>query len=99
MGAPHASQIWSVGSGGGAGTFAICITGGQARDGELPTSREFIHSIFSEAFEVSGKEINLRKSVPFFVVLLIVLFFIWLGARLGSIGIGFAGGFGGTWSR
>lgn len=26
--------------------------------------------------------------------LLIVLFFIWLGARLGSIGIGFAGGFG-----
>ena len=28
------------------------------------------------------------------VELLIVLFFIWLGARLGSIGIGFAGGFG-----
>ena len=28
------------------------------------------------------------------VELMIVLFFIWLGARLGSIGIGFAGGFG-----
>jgi anaerobic C4-dicarboxylate transporter DcuA len=28
------------------------------------------------------------------VELLVVLFFIWLGARLGSIGIGFAGGFG-----
>ncbi len=28
------------------------------------------------------------------VELLIVLFFIWLGARLGSIGIGFAGGLG-----
>jgi len=28
------------------------------------------------------------------IELLIVLFFIWLGARLGSIGIGFAGGFG-----
>jgi anaerobic C4-dicarboxylate transporter DcuA len=28
------------------------------------------------------------------VELLIVLFFIWLGARIGSIGIGFAGGFG-----
>ena len=28
------------------------------------------------------------------VELLIVLVFIWLGARLGSIGIGFAGGFG-----
>jgi anaerobic C4-dicarboxylate transporter DcuA len=28
------------------------------------------------------------------VELIIVLFFIWLGARLGSIGIGFAGGFG-----
>jgi len=28
------------------------------------------------------------------IELLVVLFFIWLGARLGSIGIGFAGGFG-----
>jgi anaerobic C4-dicarboxylate transporter DcuA len=28
------------------------------------------------------------------VELMVVLFFIWLGARLGSIGIGFAGGFG-----
>jgi len=28
------------------------------------------------------------------VELLVVLFFIWLGARMGSIGIGFAGGFG-----
>ena len=28
------------------------------------------------------------------VELMIVLFFIWLGARLGSIGIGFAGGLG-----
>jgi anaerobic C4-dicarboxylate transporter DcuA len=28
------------------------------------------------------------------VELIIVLVFIWLGARLGSIGIGFAGGFG-----
>lgn len=28
------------------------------------------------------------------VELLVVLFFIWLGARLGSVGIGFAGGFG-----
>jgi anaerobic C4-dicarboxylate transporter DcuA len=28
------------------------------------------------------------------IQLLVVLFFIWLGARLGSIGIGFAGGFG-----
>ena len=28
------------------------------------------------------------------VELLVVLVFIWLGARLGSIGIGFAGGFG-----
>jgi anaerobic C4-dicarboxylate transporter DcuA len=28
------------------------------------------------------------------VELSVVLFFIWLGARLGSIGIGFAGGFG-----
>ncbi|NTW36586.1 MAG: hypothetical protein HGB17_10715, partial [Syntrophobacteraceae bacterium] len=26
--------------------------------------------------------------------LLVVLFFIWFGARLGSIGIGYAGGFG-----
>lgn len=29
-----------------------------------------------------------------FIELVVVLFFIWLGARLGSIGIGFAGGFG-----
>ena len=28
------------------------------------------------------------------IELLVVLFFIWLGARIGSIGIGFAGGFG-----
>ena len=28
------------------------------------------------------------------IELLIVLVFIWLGARLGSIGVGFAGGFG-----
>ena len=28
------------------------------------------------------------------VELLVVLFFIWFGARLGSIGIGYAGGFG-----
>ena len=28
------------------------------------------------------------------VELMVVLFFIWVGARLGSIGIGFAGGFG-----
>ena len=28
------------------------------------------------------------------IELLCVLFFIWLGARMGSIGIGFAGGFG-----
>ena len=28
------------------------------------------------------------------IELLVVLFFIWLGARMGSIGIGFAGGFG-----
>ena len=44
----------------GAGTFAICIAGGLATDSELGNSRDFIHSIFGEAFEVSGKEINVK---------------------------------------
>ena len=82
--------------------------GGFSKDvkGRIRSHEPCLHEHDSSVRElVRGLKITIDSLMPkhaveqgekamWIIELLVVLFFIWLGARLGSIGIGFAGGFG-----